>query len=84
MLRAREPSPERPPGPDPVLAFTVFMLGLIALGLFAAAILAVYTYSTPNVELPLVIAIALAFSLLLLVNVLRLGVRQLRQLRAGR
>ena len=84
MLRAREPLPERPPGPDPVLAFTVFMLVLIGLGLFVAAFLAVYTYSTPDVEQPLVIAITLAFSLLVIVNVIRLGVRQLRQLLAGR
>ncbi len=84
MLRPREPLPELPPDTDPVLAFSVFMLALIAIGLFAAAILAVYTYATPNVELPLVIAIALAFSLLLVVNLLRLGVRQLRQLQAGR
>ena len=83
MLRPREPLPRTPPEPDPVAAFTVFTLALIALGLFVAAILAVYTYSTPAVELPLVVAIALAFSLLLLVNLLRLGVRQVRQLRAG-
>jgi hypothetical protein len=66
------------------MAFTVFMLALIALGLFVAAVLAVYTYSTPAVELPLVIAITVAFSLLIIVNVIRVGVRQIRQLVAGR
>lgn len=84
MLRPREAVPGRPPGPDPVVAFTVFMLALIALGLFVAAFLAVYTYSTPAVEAPLVIGLTLAFCLLVVVNVLRLAVRQLRQLVAGR
>lgn len=84
MLRPREPVPGRPPGPDPVLAFTVFVLGLIALGLFLAAFLAVYTYSTPGIEAPLVIAITIAFSVLLVVNVIRLAVRQLRSLVTGR
>ena len=84
MLRPREAAPERPPAPDPIFTFTVFMLALIAVGLFVAAFLAVYTYSTPDVELPLVIAMALAFSLLMVLNLVRLGVRQLRQLLAGR
>lgn len=67
-----------------MLAFTVFVLGLIALGLFLAAFLAVYTYSTPGIEAPLVIAITIAFSVLLVVNVIRLAVRQLRSLVTGR
>jgi hypothetical protein len=62
-------------------AITVAVLGLIALGLFIAAILAVYTYSTPAVEVPLVVAMAIAFSALVGVNVVGLA---LRQLRAGR
>jgi len=66
------------------MAFTVFLLALIAIGLFLAAFLAVYTYSTPGIEAPLVIAITLAFSLLIVVNVIRLAVRQLRQMVAGR
>ena len=76
---------ERPPRhADPLTSFTVLLLGVIAAGLLVIAILAVYTYSTPDVELPLVIAIALAFSMLLFVNVIGLGVRELRRLRAGR
>ena len=84
MLRPREPRSERPPQPDPLTAITVFVLALIALALLVAGFLAVYTYSTPTAEQPLVIAITLAFSLLVIVHVLRLGVRQLRQLLAGR
>ena len=42
------------------------------------AILATYTYSTPNVELPLVIAIVLLFVVMLGANLLRLAVRNLR------
>ena len=84
MLRPRETEPERPSTPDPVISFTVFLLVVIAVALFVAAFLAVYTYSTPAAEQPLVIAITLAFALLLVVNVVRLAVRQLRHLRAGR
>jgi hypothetical protein len=43
-----------------------------------AAFLATYTYSTPNVELPLVIAIALLFVVVLGANLLRWTVRHLR------
>jgi hypothetical protein len=87
MLRPRGAAPAEPiPGQprarrDPLTSLTAFFLGVIAIGLFVAAILAVYTYSTPAVELPLVIALALAFSALLAVNIIGLA---LRQLRAGR
>ena len=87
MLRPRgldsaEPSPvQLRPRRDPLAAITVLGLSLIALGLFIAAVLAVYTYSTPDVELPLVIAITFVFVAVLAVNLLGLA---LRQLRAGR
>ena len=64
---------------DPVSAITVGALSVIAVALFAAAVLATYTYSTPNVELPLVIAIALFFVVILGANLLRLAVRLVRQ-----
>lgn len=60
MLRPRTPR-ETAALPDPLAAIAVAGLSLIAAALFAAAVLAVYTYSTPDVELPLVIATALAF-----------------------
>ena len=84
MLRPREGSSEAPAGLDPVLAFSILVLALIAIGLFVAAFLAVYTYSTPRVEAPLVLAITLAFSLILVINVVRVGLRSLRRLVAGR
>ena len=46
----------RPGGPIPFRPITVGALSVIALALLSAAVLATYTYSTPNVELPLVIA----------------------------
>ena len=64
--------------PDPLSVLTVGALSVIAVGLFIAAVLATYTYSTPNVELPLVIAIALFFVLVAGANLVRLAVRLLR------
>ena len=78
MLRSRDPEPGSTAPPDALAAITVGLLGGIALALLAAAILAVYTYATPDVELPLVIAISLAFVVVLAVNVLRLATRHLR------
>jgi len=84
MLRPREGSTEASTGLDPVLAFSILVLALIAVGLFVAAFLAVYTYSTPGVEAPLVLSITIAFSLILVINVVRVGIRSLRRLVAGR
>jgi hypothetical protein len=79
MLRPRDPEPVRAEaGADPFASITVLVLGFIAMALFAAAVLAVYTYSTPAVELPLVIGISLGFSVLMLMNLLRLAMRRLR------
>jgi uncharacterized integral membrane protein len=77
MLDPREPT-VRDRRTDPVSAITVGALSVIAVALFVAAVLATYTYSTPNVELPLVIAIALFFVVILGANILRLAVRHLR------
>jgi hypothetical protein len=82
MLDPREPADLRP-RTDPVQAITIAALTLIAAALFVAAILATYTYSTPDVELPLVIAIALCFVVVLGANLLRLAVRQMRAGRLG-
>jgi CHASE2 domain-containing sensor protein len=77
MLDPREPAVENR-HTDPVSAITVGALSIIAVALFVAAFLATYTYSTPNVELPLVIAIALLFVVVLGANLLRWTVRHLR------
>jgi hypothetical protein len=81
MLRPRDPEPGPPARPDPLASITVALLSLIGLALLAAAILAVYTYSTPDVELPLVIAITLASVAVLLANLIRVAAGRLR---AGR
>jgi uncharacterized integral membrane protein len=77
MLDPREPA-VRGRQTDPLSALTVGALSVIAVALFAAAFLATYTYSTPNVELPLVIAIALFFVVVLGANIVRVAVRALR------
>jgi hypothetical protein len=77
MLDPREPTVQRRQT-DPLSAITVGALSVIAAGLFVVAILATYTYSTPNVELPLVIAIVVLFVVMLGANLLRLAVRTLR------
>jgi hypothetical protein len=77
MLDPREQAPARK-RPDPLLSITVGALTVIAVALFVAAVLATYTYSTPDVELPLVIAIALFFVVVAVANLLRLAVRHLR------
>jgi hypothetical protein len=77
MLDSREPALGRV-RPDPVLSITIGALSVIALALFAAAVLATYTYSTPDVELPLVIAIALCFVVVVGANVVRIAVRHFR------
>lgn len=77
MLDPREPDVRRVRA-DPVSSLTVGALTVIAVALFAAAFLAVYTYSTPDVELPLVIAIVLCFVLVLGANLARLAFRHLR------
>jgi hypothetical protein len=77
MLDPREPAALRG-RTDPVLSITVGALAVIAVALLVAAVLATYTYSTPDVELPLIIAIALCFVVVLGANLIRLAVRHLR------
>jgi hypothetical protein len=79
MLRPRDPEPvPSRDRTDPFISLTVAVLAGIAVALFVAAVLAVYTYSTPAVELPLVIGISLGFSALLFANVFRLALRRVR------
>ena len=77
MLRSRSPE-ETVTQPDPLASVVAVGLGVIGAALFAAAVLAVYTSSTPAVELPLVVAIALAFVAVVTVFLFGLAVRRLR------
>jgi hypothetical protein len=77
MLDPREPAALRG-RTDPVLSITVGALAVIAVALLVAAVLATYTYATPDVELPLIIAIALCFVVVLGANLVRLAIRHLR------
>ena len=77
MLDPREPAALRG-RTDPVLSITVGALSVIAVALLAAAVLATYTYSTPDVELPLVIGIVLFFVVVVGANLVRIAVRHFR------
>jgi hypothetical protein len=77
MLDPREPAALRG-RTDPVLSITVGALAVIAVARLVAAVLATYTYATPDVELPLIIAIALCFVVVLGANLVRLAIRHLR------
>jgi hypothetical protein len=77
MLDPREATLQRRRA-DPVSSITVGALSVIAVALFFAAVFATYTYSTPGVELPLVIGITLCFVVVLGANLLRLAARLLR------
>jgi hypothetical protein len=81
MLRPREPLPAPAlPGErrDPLISITVMVLTLLGVGLFIAGVLAVYTYSTPGAEVPLVIAISLAFAAILALNLIGRAVQHWR------
>jgi hypothetical protein len=74
-------NPAQPPHrPDPAVAVLSVLGAIIILGLFTAGFLAVYTYSTPGAEGPVVEATAAVFGLALLFGV---GVATLRYVRSG-
>ena len=83
MLRTTEPSASRRSTPDPLIAVNVAGLAAVAVGLLIAAILAVYDYSTPGAEAPLVLWLAVTAAALFALDVTVLGARQLRRLRLG-
>jgi hypothetical protein len=59
----------------------VGLLVLVVIGLFAAGVLAVYDWTTPGGEGPLVSAIALVFGVALLTMVVTTGIRAARRAR---
>jgi len=73
---AARPSARR--GPDPVAGVSAVLLGVLALGLVAAAVMATYGYYVPPVETPMVGSLASLFGLVLLLNLGALTVRRLR------
>ncbi len=80
-MLARRDGTARPslrPAPDPVVGITAGLLGLLAVGLFAAAIGATYGYVLPPVETPIVGSLAALFGLVLFVNLVALTARRLR------
>jgi hypothetical protein len=83
MLRTPEASATRHPAPDPLVSLNVGALAIVAFGLLIAGILAVYDYSTPGAEAPLVLWIALIAVALVIVDVAVVGVRHVRRLRLG-
>lgn len=61
LRRSDSPVPRPRGGPDPVARLTVGLLVGVAVGLLIAGILAVYDYTTPSIEAPLVTAVAALF-----------------------
>jgi len=71
MLRSSEPRrPTLGPRADGVAAITVLLLCVCAGGLLIAGVLAVYDYTTPGAEAPLVLSLTAIFGLVLALNVL--------------
>jgi len=73
-------SAQPPHRPDPAVAVLSVLGAIVIMGLFVAGFLAVYTYSTPGAEGPIVEATAAVFGVALLYA---LGVATLRYVRSG-
>jgi len=86
MLRPREavrfrvPAAERP---DPIVALSVLLLALAALGLLLGGVLSVYDWRTPDAEKPLFFAVLGIFLAALAIQVLAAGSRHLRHALSG-
>lgn len=81
MLAPRVPQdrvPAAPQRPDPAASVTAALLAIAAVGLFLAAILAVYTWEVPGAEMPLFFGVLSAFAAAIVVQVLAATVRHLR------
>jgi hypothetical protein len=83
MLRSTDGSGSARSTPDPLVALNVFALGVVALGLFIAAVLAVYDWKTPGAEALLVLWLAMVGVALLGLDLAVLVTRHLRRLRLG-
>lgn len=76
LHQANNPQPRD--RPDPVASVLATILTLVATALLVAAILAVYTYQTPQIEGPLVATIAAVFVATLAFAIVVLLVRHAR------
>jgi hypothetical protein len=83
MLRSREPAADGRSVPDPLVAVNVAAMGVVASGLFLAAVLAVYDWKTPAAEAPLVFWIAVTAVALFVIDLVVMSARYLRRLRLG-
>ena len=64
---------------DPVANLTALLIGLVAVGLLLAGVLAVYDYNVPAVEGPVVLVLVAIFGVAVLLNVAAATVRSLRR-----
>ncbi len=80
MLQPRDPHDRIPEAtrPDPATSITAVLLALVALGLLLGAILAVYDWTVPGAEKPLLVAVVIAFGAALGVQILAVTARHLK------
>jgi predicted neutral ceramidase superfamily lipid hydrolase len=71
------------PAPDPLVSLNVAAMSLVALGLLLAGFLAVYDWTTPGAEAPLVLSIGVVAIATLIVDLLVVSLRHLHRLRLG-
>jgi uncharacterized membrane protein len=83
MLRSSEGSRTGDSTPDPLVTVNVFALAVLAVGLFIAAVLAVYDWTTPGAEAPLVLWLAIIAIALAALDLAILVSRHRRRLRLG-
>lgn len=69
--------------PDPLVSVSVAAMGLVAVGLLLAGILAVYDWKTPGAEAPLVLWIVVVAVATFLVDIAVVGLRHVRRMRLG-
>lgn len=84
MLRPRDAASPRPvlrPRRDPVAAVSATLLALTAVGLLLGGILAVYDWTTPGAEQPLVFAVLGTFFAAFAVEIAAATARRLRTTR---
>jgi hypothetical protein len=69
--------------PDPLVSLNVLGLGVVAVGLLIAGVLAVYDWKTPGAEAPLVLCLAIIAVAVMGLDLAVLVARHRRRLRLG-